>query len=192
MTVLPAQVPRLHGHRGQRLARWLLRRAGWTLVGELPDVDRLVLIAAPHSSWWDGVWGLLMKMALGLDVSFMAKRELFVGPLGWLLRRLGGIPIERRVAGGVVAQMVARFERKQPLWLGITPEGTRKRVNTWKTGFWRIAHEAQVPVLPIWFHYPDRQIGVGALFQTSDDMAADMRRLREIYVPWQGRRRGVT
>lgn len=184
-------MPQLRAHRGRALARWLLRRAGWTLVGELPDVPRVVIIAAPHSSWWDGIWGLLMKAALGLDVSFMAKRELFVGPLGWLLRHLGGIPIERSVTGGVVAQMVARFNSDEPLWLGITPEGTRKRVAAWKTGFWRIAHEAQVPVLPVWFHYPDRQIGIGALFHTSNDMAADLDALRALYAPFQGKRRGV-
>lgn len=92
---LPALVPKLGNHAGRRLARWIVTRCGWSLGGEFPDVPRLVLIAAPHSSWWDRVWGLLIKVAIGIDISFMAKRELFVGPLGWMLRKLGGIPIER-------------------------------------------------------------------------------------------------
>lgn len=150
-----------------------------------------MLIAAPHSSWLDGFWGLLIKIAIGIDISFMGKRELFVGPLGWFVRKLGGIPVERGSTHGVVEQMAARFQNTQPLWLGIAPEGTRKPVKQWRTGFWHIARAAGVPILPAYFHYPERTIGVGPLFATSDDMAADLQRLREFYAPWQGRNRDV-
>lgn len=184
-------MPQLRAHAGRRLVRWFVTACGWKLRGDFPDVARLVLIAAPHSSWWDGVWGLLIKIAIGADVSFMAKRELFVGPLGWILRQLGGIPIERSATRGVVEQISARFRSQPKLWMGIAPEGTRKPVKKWRSGFWHIARAAGVPILPVYFHYPERTIGVGPLFHTSDDVEADIGKLREFYAPWQGRNHGI-
>ncbi|MEO8461006.1 MAG: 1-acyl-sn-glycerol-3-phosphate acyltransferase [Dokdonella sp.] len=184
-------MPQQRQNGWRRLAFSVLTRAGWKVVGTFPDVPRLVLIAAPHSSWWDGVWGLLTKSALGIDLAFMGKRELFIGPLGWALRWAGGIPIERDHAHGLVGQMTERMRNANSLWLGIAPEGTRKRVARWKSGFWHIAHDAGVPILPIYFHYPEKTIGVGALFYPSDDRAADLAKLREFYAPWQGRNHGI-
>jgi 1-acyl-sn-glycerol-3-phosphate acyltransferase len=191
LPALPPSMPQFGQNAGRRLCAWLLRVAGWRLAGELPDRPKLVLIAAPHSSWWDGVWGLLVRSALGADVSFMAKRELFMGPLGWALRRVGGIPIERDSANGVVRQMTARFAASERLWLGIAPEGTRKRVQKWKNGFWHIARAARVPILPVYFDYPTRTIGFGPLFEPTDDLAADVAQLRAFYAPWRGRHRGT-
>ena len=188
---LPPSMPQFPQHAGRHLARWVLRTAGWRLAGEIPDLSRAVLIAAPHSSWWDGVWGLLMKVAIGADVSFMAKRELFIGPLGWLLRKLGGIPIERSATHGLVEQMTDRLRGQPKLWVGIAPEGTRKRVERWKTGFWHIAHAAGVPIVPVYFHYPERTIGFGPVLQPGDDMKADLAALRAFYAPYRGRNRGT-
>jgi len=189
---LPLQMPQLRDGWQRRTCRAVLRMAGWSLVGAFPDAPKLVLIAAPHSSWWDGVWGLVLRSALGIDVSFMAKRELFAGLLGWLLRRAGGIPIERSQSSGVVEQMTARFAASERLWLGIAPEGTRKRVAKWKNGFWHIARNAGVPILPVYFDYPSRTIGLGPLFETSDDLATDLAALHAFYAPWRGKHRGTT
>ncbi len=188
---LPPQMPQLRDDWQRRLCRAVLRAAGWRLAGEFPDLPRVVLIAAPHSSWWDGVWGLLMKVAMGADVRFMGKQELFRGPLGGLLRRLGGMPIDRAAAQGVVEQMLAQFRHRDALWLGIAPEGTRKPVKRWRSGFWHIAHAAGVPILPVYFHYPDKTIGVGEPFETSGDMEADLARLRAFYAPFRGKHRSV-
>lgn len=188
---LPPAMPRLADTWRRRCCRGVLRLAGWSLVGVFPDTPRLVLIAAPHSSWWDGIWGLLIKAAVGADVHFMGKQELFRGPLGALLVKLGGIPINRRSAQGVVEQMTQRFAEHGTLWLGVAPEGTRQRVEKWKSGFWRIAHDANVPVFPVAFHYPDKTIQLGPLFDTTDDMAADMARLRAWYAPFKGKHHGV-
>lgn len=188
---LPPQVPQFPGSPIRHFCRWLIERSGWRLAGEFPDIPKAVLIAAPHSSWWDGVWGLLFKIALGIDISFMAKRELFRGPFGRLLKKLGGIPIERSAAHGVVEQMVERFARDERLWLAIAAEGTRKPVKKWKTGFWHIAHRAGVPVLTVYFHYPERIIGIGPTFATTADLDADLLRIREFYRPWQGKHRGT-
>jgi len=191
LPVLPPSAPQFRQNAWRRLCAWLLRACGWRLAGTLPDRAKLVLIAAPHSSWWDGVWGLIMKSALGLDVSFMAKRELFAGPLGWLLRRAGGIPIERSESSGVVEQMTDRFARSERLWLGIAPEGTRKRVTKWKNGFWHIARKAGVPILPVYFDYPSRTIGLGPLFEPTADIAADLAALHAFYASWRGKHRGT-
>jgi 1-acyl-sn-glycerol-3-phosphate acyltransferase len=188
---LPPAMPQFPPHPLRRACAWLLRRCGWRVVGEFPDRPRLVVIAAPHSSWWDGVWGLLCKVALGADITFMAKRELFRGPLGWLLRRLGGIPIERAAAHGLVEQMVARFRASPQLWLGIAPEGTRKHVHAWKSGFWHIARAAEVPILPAAFDYPSRTITIGPLFQPSADLHADLAALRAFYAPFRGKHRNA-
>lgn len=175
----------------RRLCRGVLRLAGWQLRGAFPDLPKVVMIAAPHSSWRDGIWGLLMKVAMGADVRFMGKQELFHGPLGGLLRRLGGMPIDRAATQCVVEQMIAQFRQHDALWLGIAPEGTRQPVARWRSGFWHIAHGAGVPILPVYFHYPDKTIGVGPPLTTSDDMEADIARLRAFYAPFQGKHRNV-
>lgn len=191
LSPLPPLAPQTPRGLASRFFTWLVARCGWRLVGEFPNLPKLVFVAAPHSSWWDGLWGLMVKVALGLDASFMAKRELFVGPLGWLLRRLGGIPIERSASHGVVEQMIERFQKRDRLWLGIAAEGTRKSVTKWKSGFWHIAREAGVPVMTIYFHYPEKTIGIGPVFELTDDAAADVARIREFYRPWRGKHRGA-
>jgi 1-acyl-sn-glycerol-3-phosphate acyltransferase len=87
--------------------------------------------------------------------------------------------------------MRAEFERRDGFWLAIAPEGTRKKVQKWKSGFWRIAREARVPILPVYFHYPEKTVGLGPLIEPTDDLASDMARIREFYRPWLGKNRGT-
>jgi 1-acyl-sn-glycerol-3-phosphate acyltransferase len=189
---LPPSAPRVRPNAFTRwLGRSVLRLGGWRVVGEFPDLPKLVLIAAPHSSNWDGIWGFAAKMALGFEVKVLGKAQLFWWPLGPVLRRLGVIPIDRSSAQGTVEQAVEMIRRSDRVWYALTPEGTRKRVERWKTGFWKIAHDAQVPILPAYFHYPEKVMGIGAPFHTTGDMHADMRALRAWYRPWQGRNRGT-
>lgn len=190
---LPPSLPRVRPHRLSRwLGRTILRLGGWRMVGAFPDLPRAVLIGAPHSSNWDGLWGFAVKMAMGLDIRVLGKDSLFRVPaLGFVLRRLGVIPINRQAARGVVEQAAALIRSSDRMWVGLAPEGTRKRVEHWKAGFWKIARAADVPIVPIYFHYPDRVFGVGAAFHTSDDPKADMARIRDWYRPWQGKNRGT-
>lgn len=188
---LPKHMPSMHDTPLRALCRMILRGAGWRLEGEFPDISKLVLIVAPHSSWWDGIWGLLMKVAIGADVRFMGKRELFRPPLAGILRRLGGMPIDRDATTGVVEQMVDQFNRHASLWLGVAPEGTRKAVRRWKSGFWRIAHGANIPVLPVAFDYPSKTMFLGPLMHTTNNMDVDMGRLREFYAPFNGKHHDV-
>jgi 1-acyl-sn-glycerol-3-phosphate acyltransferase len=190
---LPPNAPRV---KPNALLRWLgrgiLRLGGWRMVGRFPDIPKLVLIGAPHSSNWDGVWGFAAKMALGLDIKILGKDSLFRVPvLGAALRHLGVIPVDRSAAHGVVDQAAAMLVRADRLWFGLAPEGTRKPVERWKPGFWKIAKAAGVPVLPAYFHYPDKIIGIGEPFLLGDDMGADIARIRAWYRPWQGRHHGT-
>ena len=190
----PAAPPRAPQHTpgiGARVCRWIVLRAGWRLEGTLPDVAKVILVGAPHSSFWDGVWGMLMKTALGLRVGIMIKAELFRGPLGWLLRKLDAIPVQRKRAFGVVEQMVRHFADSDALWLGITPEGTRRAVVRWRSGFWQIARGAQVPVQLVYLDYPSKTIGLGPLWHMGPDLDAEMTRIRAFYAPYRGKHRGV-
>lgn len=192
---VPDRVPRLRRGLVARLCRRLLILGGWKMDGAFGDYDKLLLIAAPHSSAWDGVWGLIAKMAVGVDVKVLGKAELFRGPVGWLLGPLlawlGVIPTDRHAANGLVGQIVARYAAEPKFWLVLAPEGTRRKVERWRSGFWHIAREAGVPIQLAYFHYPERLIGLGEVIMPSDDFEADMQRIRAYYKPFQGRWRGT-
>jgi len=189
---LPAQVPRL---APGRFSRWLgttvLRLGGWRVAGAFPDLPKAVLIGAPHSTNWDGIWGLAAKLALGLDIRIVGKHQLFRWPLGPLMRRLGVIAVNRAAPGSIADELALRMRASDRFWLGIAPEGTRKPVERWKPGFWKIARAAEVPVVPAYFHYPDRVIGIGEPVILTGDMEGDIARLRAWYRPWQGKHHGT-
>ena len=188
---VPPNMPQLAPSHAAPLCRWLFAHCGWRVVGEFPNVPKLVVIAAPHSSNWDVIWGLLVKIGLRLNVRFIGKREAFFWPLGPILRGFGGIAIDRKHAQNVVGEMAGLFAATEKMWLAIAPEGTRKKVKEWKSGFWRIACAANVPILPVYFHYPEKTVGLGPLIYPSDGLDADMARIREFYRPWQGKNRGT-
>ena len=158
----------------------VLRVMGWTGEGEVPDCPRVVVAVAPHSSNWDFVVGAAMLVALELRISYIAKHTLFVGPLGWLVRWLGGIPVDRSRPEGFAEMMVGVFEGAQPRWLAVTPEGTRKPVPRFKTGFYRIAQEAGVPIVPVYFNHERRVIGFLPPVQPISDIEQGVAELREL------------
>jgi 1-acyl-sn-glycerol-3-phosphate acyltransferase len=186
---VPAQAPLLNSRFWPWLMRSLLRLSGWRLLGQLPDLPKLIIIGAPHSSYWDGIWGLMMKIGLGININIMIKREVLDGPLGIILRPIGLIAINRSAALNVVGQMVKRFEEHDRMWLGITPEGTRKYVTQWKSGFLRIAHDAKVPIQTLFIDYPSKTFTLGPLVLASDDPEADMTRIRAMFKPYKGKHR---
>lgn len=189
---IPPNMPQVPPNRFTRwLGRTFLRTFGWRIVGTLPDVPKLVMIVAPHSSNWDGIWGMAAKIAMGFQVRVLGKAQLFWWPLGPLLRKLGVIPVDRARAHGTVEQAVSMIRAADRMWYALTPEGTRKKVTKWKSGFWKIAHEAQVPILMAYFHYPEKIVGIGDLFYTTGDAEADIAAIREWYRPWQGKNRGT-
>lgn len=193
LPALPPNAPRMPCNAVlEAIGRGVLRLGGWRVIGSFPDLPRAVLIAAPHSSNWDGVWGFAVKLALGLRLSILGKHSLFRIPLmARFLRWQGVIPVDRSAAQGVVEQAVAALRDADRMWYAIAPEGTRKRVERWKPGFWRIARGAGVPVIPAWFDYANRQIGIGEPFVLGDDMEADIARLQRWYRPFKGRNHDV-
>ena len=171
-------VPSRHGGASRLLGRALLAALGWRVEGEVPDVPRCVLIVAPHTSNWDFVIGFAAMLALDLRVTWLGKREIFRGPLGTLWRRYGGVPVDRAAPERVAEQAAAELAPPRATFLGLSPEGTRRKVERWKSGFWRIARAAGVPILPVAFDYRARTVVLGELFTTSADYAADLAALR--------------
>ncbi|HEX7989963.1 MAG TPA: lysophospholipid acyltransferase family protein [Stenotrophomonas sp.] len=190
--VVPAAVPQ---RKGAAFSRWLgrsvLRLGGWHIRGPVPDLAKAVVIAAPHSSNWDGLWGLAAKMALGLEARILGKDKLFWWPLSLVLRRMGVVPLDRSSPQGTVGQAVAMIRDSEQIWYALAPEGTRKPVTEWKGGFLKIARMADVPIIPAYFHYPEKVIGFGPVFHTTGDDVADMAAVRQWYRQWMGRNRGT-
>ncbi len=188
---LPPQAPRQGNAFSRCFGRTILRLGGWHIEGEFPDLPRFVIIVAPHSSAWDAVWGVAGMLAMGVRINFMAKAEAFHGPVGWLLLKIGGMPVNRRRAHGAVEQASAKLRQDGPVWFLLAPEGTRRRVEHWKSGFWHIARNAEVPILCAYFHYPERRMGLGMVFTPSADGDADMEKVRTYYRVFAGKRRST-
>jgi 1-acyl-sn-glycerol-3-phosphate acyltransferase len=167
-------VPRRGHGPSAALGRLALWATGWRLVGSLPDVPRAVVIAAPHTSNYDGLVGISAIRFLSLDLRFLAKHSLFRGPAGWLLRALGGIPVRRGQTDGLVGNVKALFQGGDPFWLGITPEGTRAGADQWKTGFYHIAADLGLPIVVVTFCYRRKQVRVLEAFWPNGDMARDL------------------
>jgi 1-acyl-sn-glycerol-3-phosphate acyltransferase len=187
----PPSAPRSGNAFSRAFGRLVFTLGGWQMHGAWPDVKKVVVIAAPHSSVWDAIWGLAAKVAIGLGIVFIGKKEAFWGPLGWILSRLGGMPVDRSAPGGIVDQVANEMRRAERMWFVLAPEGTRRAVEHWKPGFWRIAKAAGVPVFCVGFDYPSKRIMLGELVELTDDMHADMVRIRALFKDYRGRNRNV-
>lgn len=189
---MPAALPQVPPNRFSRwFGRTVMRIGGWKMIEPMPTEGRAVVIFAPHSSNWDGIWGLAAKLGMGVDARILAKSQLFWWPMGELLRRIGVMPLDRSAPQGTVGQAVEMIQQSDRIWYVLAPEGTRRRVTEWKGGFIKIAHQAGVPIIPAYIHYPDKVIGFGPAYHTTGDFEADMRAIRDFYRPWQGKNRGT-
>jgi 1-acyl-sn-glycerol-3-phosphate acyltransferase len=162
-------------------ARATLRLFGWSVIDVANRPRRAVIVGYPHTSNWDFPVGMLAAAALELDAHWAGKNTLFWAPLGIFMRWLGGIPIDRSAPAGTVEQLVAEFARNQRFALIVTPEGTRSQTPGWKSGFYRIAREAGVPLVLGAIDGRRREIGLIACFELSDDAEADMRAIARHY-----------
>ena len=191
MTALPS-VGEALPHRGNAalaaFGRALLRLLGWRIDGAIPDVAKLVIAVAPHTSNWDFVVGVAAMFALDLDLSFLGKHTLFRGPFGAMLRWMGGIPVDRSTPQGVVSASVMAFAHAERRVLALAPQGTRKGDGRFRSGFLHIARGAGVPVLLIALDYQARRVRIGPLLQPSTDVEADLARVEAYFAPVRGKR----
>jgi 1-acyl-sn-glycerol-3-phosphate acyltransferase len=163
------------------LARAFLWATGWKPEGTRPGIDRFVLIAAPHTTNWDLPYLLAFAEVFDIRVSWMGKDALFRQPLGWIMRRLGGIPVVRHKRGNLVSQMADEFSRRDELALVVPAEGTRDYVPHWKSGFYQIARAADVPIACGYLDYARKRGGFSFCLVATGDIAADMDEIRDFY-----------
>lgn len=187
--IVPASYVRRGGVITKLLGSSLLRLAGWRFEGELPDVPKVVISVAPHTTNWDFVIGVLALWALDVRISFLGKHTLFRGWFGRWMRSIGGIPVDRSQSHGIVGQTVAAFNGVDRMVLAMAPEGTRQLHKSFKTGFLRIAHQAKVPVLLAFFDFSRKVVGFGPLFVPSGDVEGDMKQIFDFYRPIRGKYR---
>jgi len=163
---------------------------GWKISGSFPyQYKKMILAVGPHTHWVDVMTGFAARNALKIHhAKFLAKKELFRGPLGWLLKSLGGSPVDRHSKQGMVEQVVALFNNNENFILGIAPEGTRKHVDTLRTGFYHIAKKAAVPIVPIGLDYQKKQLVVGEPFFAGDDEVNDIKKLLAFYANFTGKK----
>ena len=159
----------------------LLRAFRWRVTGQVHNAPKFVVVLAPHTSLWDFFIAHASRLTVGFQSSWMIAASHAKGPVGGIMRRLGGIPIHRSTSHNVVSQMVEIFNASDRLLLTITPEGTRRKVDKWKTGFWHIAAQAGVPVQLVSFDYEKRVTEFGPVIELSDDIEADMERIQNYY-----------
>ena len=171
-----------------RVARLLLQLGGWTVVGGVPDVHKAVIIGAPHTSNWDGFWALVYTVAVGLDIKFFIKESMFWFPMSVLLKGMGAIPLNRGKPGGAVQQAVDLLDSSERFFFGLAPEGTRSRTAGWKSGFYRIAEDAGVPIFLGFFDYGSKRLGIGPMLTLTGNQDADMNIIRSFYESVEGRR----
>jgi 1-acyl-sn-glycerol-3-phosphate acyltransferase len=166
-----------------------LKVTGWRVEGALPaHAARSVLIAAPHTSNWDLPYTLMVAFALRLNIRWMGKQSIFRAPFGGVMRWLGGISVNREQSTNLVAASAKAIrEADGPLQLIVPPEGTRSKTRYWKTGFYYIAREAQVPIVMAYMDYERKISGLGPLFEPSGDVEADMAAIKAFYAPFKGK-----
>jgi 1-acyl-sn-glycerol-3-phosphate acyltransferase len=157
------------------------RLLGWKLYGNFPEVSKCVVIVAPHTSWVDFIIGLLVRSIVGKEIHFIGKHSLFKPPLGWLFRWLGGTPIDRSKNQDTVASTVEIFRNREVFRLALSPEGTRKKVDTWKSGFYYIAKQAGVPVVMVALDFGQKRVLISDPVFTTGDKENDIRGFREFY-----------
>lgn len=170
----------------RRLGYWYMRLTGWKIRGEPPDAKKFVAIGWPHTSNWDYLLFLGVTHLFSVPARAIGKHTLVTGPFGWLFRK-AVIPIERDSGQGLVDAMVRVFDAADELAVVISPEGTRKRTEHWRSGFYHIAHAAGVPLVPAYIDWSHKVAVLGDPMMLTGDVRADMDRIRSFMAPGNGK-----
>lgn len=173
------------------IAHWLgktiMWTTGWRVEGEIPDAQKMVIIAAPHTSNWDFLYLLGAAYSLRLRIFWLGKNSLFIPIAGHILRFLGGIPVDRSRHTNLVTQLVERYDESDKLAIVIPPSGTRSKTDNWHSGFYQVAKGANIRMVCGFLDYPRKVAGLGLAFIPTDNIRADMDQIREFYAPIEGR-----
>ena len=161
---------------------------GWKVIGTIPaDLKKCVLIAVPHTSWWDFFLGILSRGILNMEINYVAKKELFIFPFNYFFTWTGGTPLNRQRNENKVDTIAKIFQKKQVFRLAIAPEGTRKKVIEWKTGFYYIALKANVPIIPVAFDYGRKQVVYNEPFYPTGNIENDINLLELYFIDVKGK-----
>ena len=163
----------------QSFSKILIRLLGWQIVGEFKGMEKALMISQ-HTSNWDGIFAIFGTFSLGIRPRWLAKDKLFKGILGPIMRWAGGIEIDRSKNANVVEQVTAQFAKEEQLWLFVAPEGTRKKAEYWRTGFYYIALNTQVSIVKGIIDYKYKQVGIADQMMPSGDIEADL----DIFRAW--------
>ena len=174
--------------------RWLskflyYKVLGWKITGfsDFDKVKKAVIIAVPHTSWHDFYMGVLLRSVIGIETNFIGKKSLFKGPFGWLFKSLGGSPVERRRNENQVESISRLFKDKEVFRIAMSPEGTRKKVDTWRTGFYYIAKTANVPIVMFTLDFENKENKFSEPFFPTDDKEADFKFMRAYFKDVKGK-----
>lgn len=174
------------------LYKYFFERAGWKISGDVPrELKKFIIIVAPHTSNWDFPIGLAVRSIMRFKSNYLGKEELFRPPFGWMFRKLGGHPVDRKAHHKMVDQVAELFKKEENFVLAIAPEGTRKKLNKWRTGFYHIAVKAEVPVVMVSFDYPTKTVFISTPFYPSGDLPKDVRIMEAFFKDKKGKFRGV-
>lgn len=177
--VVTPSTPRSGNALTRAIGTGILKLIGWKVIGQLPDVKKVIVIGVPHTSNWDLILAMSSMLSVGLKFSWMMKKEAFFFPLGPLWKSLGGIPIDRSKKTNVTEQITEWFDTNENVMLGITPEGTRSKVQSYKKGYLRMAYAAQVPVFIIGLNGPTKEIHLDKIFPLTGDLETDNSNIRD-------------
>lgn len=166
--------------------KMMLRLFGWTVHCTVPDYPKCIVCVAPHTSNWDFVLGKFAWWSVGRKAGFLIKDSWFFFPMNLLFKAMGGIPVSRSRSRSITEQLTQRFRESSRLTIAITPEGTRKKVEEWHSGFLRIATQADIPIVLGAINGPTREVFIEKTFYPTGDIEADMRAIREYYKPFVG------
>lgn len=170
-----------------KFSAWLLKKKGWKFDINITLPPKCVIAIAPHTSNWDFVYGELAVRSVGLKAGFLMKSTWFFFPLGYLMRALGGIPVNRKKHTRVTDAVVEAFNSHEKMVVGLTPEGTRSRNEKWRTGFIHIAQEANVPLALAYIDYGTRTVCIDRFYELTGDIDADMANIKQYFSKYQAK-----
>jgi 1-acyl-sn-glycerol-3-phosphate acyltransferase len=172
----------------KNLARFLFKIFGWKIEENSPEgVKKCVIVVGPHTSNWDFVLGRLAFILYGIKPKILIKNDLFFPPLGWILKGLGGIPVDRKKNNNITELAVGLFQNREELYMVFTPEGTRSYNPNWKKGFYYIALKAKVPIYICYMDFENKKGGFHSLFEPTGDVDKDIAYIKSVLGKYKGK-----